>query len=183
MNSGKSLINLLFCHKKVTGKTAASFLYSSTKTQLRFGITRMYGQVSFNFRSLYELQCASVTSDGGRMTRTAVQKLTREIRRPFFLNIPTIRASIKYESHWNTLTHKFAQRNIYSVYIMICTRCYAGLRALLNTLSYAPRYKYLNIQLRNKHNKIYYFYYCIRAICFDSYRIIFRPSKIQILTC
>ena len=26
-----------------------------------------------------------------------------------------------------------------------------------------------------KHNKLYYVYYCTRATCFDSYRIIFRP--------
>ena len=25
--------------------------------------------------------------------------------------------------------------------------------------------------------KLYYVYYCIRATCFDSYRIIFRPFK------
>ena len=143
MTSGKSLINLLFCHKQVTGRSAASFLYNSTKAQLRFGNTRMHGQVSFNFRSMYELQCVSVTSDEGRMTKITVQKVTREIRRPAFQNIPTIRASMKYKSHWNTLTQLCTVRYLLCLCEMICTQRYTGLRAVLNALAYAPRYKYL----------------------------------------
>ena len=77
-------------------KTAARFLCSSSKTQLRFGTTRMGGQVSFNFKSMYELQCYSVTSDDGRMTKITVKKVTREIRKPAFQNIQTFPASIKY---------------------------------------------------------------------------------------
>jgi len=38
-------------------------------------------------------------------------------------------------------------------------------------------FKYINIQwfISRKRKKRYYVYYCIRATCFDSYRIIFRP--------
>ena len=37
--------------------------------------------------------------------------------------------------------------------------------------------RYINIQLSisQTRQKLYYVYYCIRATCFDSYRIIFRP--------
>jgi len=35
-------------------------------------------------------------------------------------------------------------------------------------------YKYTMMYQSNT-TKLYYIYYCIRATCFDSYRIIFRP--------
>ena len=35
-------------------------------------------------------------------------------------------------------------------------------------------YKYTTMYQSNT-TKLYYVYYCIRATCFDSYRIIFRP--------
>ena len=37
-----------------------------------------------------------------------------------------------------------------------------------------PLYKYTMMYQSNT-TKLYYVYYCIRATCFDSYRIIFRP--------
>jgi len=113
----------------------------AVRRQLRFGTTRMRGQLSFNFRSMYELQCVSVTSDEGWMTKITVQKVTREIRRPAFQNIPTIRASMKYKSHWNTLTQLCTVQYLLCLCKMICTQRYTGLRAVLNALAYASRYK------------------------------------------